>query len=194
MTHLFRELWIYRGQIRGLTNSGGTIYSVAPENNARSCIYVTNQINNLPLLQFCSRDATMVRITYTYGGGCEELIIASAYLLYDSDEPPPTKVRDITDYCSSRKKQLIIGCDANANHILWGSNGTNPRGESFMEFLVSLNLNILNHDIIVCNRKEVIDLTLGTNKIGNLVSNWHVSDEPSLSDHNNICFQIGNLT
>ncbi|PNF42332.1 hypothetical protein B7P43_G04928 [Cryptotermes secundus] len=56
-----------------------------------------------------------------------------------------------------------------------------------MEFLVSSNLNILNHGneptFVVCNRKEVIDLTLGTNNIGNLVSNWHVSDEPSVSDH-----------
>jgi hypothetical protein len=32
----------------------------------------------------------MVRITYLYGGGYEELIVASAYLPYDSDEPPPT--------------------------------------------------------------------------------------------------------
>jgi hypothetical protein len=42
------------------------------------------------LLEFCSRDATTVRITYTYGEGCE-FIVASAYLPYDSDEPPPTK-------------------------------------------------------------------------------------------------------
>jgi hypothetical protein len=127
---LIQEPWIYTGQIRGLTNSGGTICFVAPENNARPCIYIRNHINALPLLQFCSRDATTVRITYTYGGGCEELIIASAYLPYDSDEPPETtEVRDITDYCCSRKKQLIIGWDANAHHILWGSIGTNPRGE-----------------------------------------------------------------
>jgi hypothetical protein len=54
---------------------------------------------------------------------------ASAYLPYDSDEPPPTKeVRDITEHCQSRKKQLIVGCDANAHRILWGSTGTNPRG------------------------------------------------------------------
>jgi hypothetical protein len=33
-------------------------------------------------------------------------------------------------------------------------------------------------------------LTLGSNKIGDLVSNWHVSDETSLSDHRYICFQI----
>jgi hypothetical protein len=106
-------------------------------------------------------------------------------------------MRDIIDCCYSRKKQLIIGCDANAHHILWGSTGTNPRGESLMEFLVSSNLNILNHgngpNFVVCNRKEVIDLTIGTTNIANLVSNWHVSDEPSLSDHRYIRFQIGNI-
>ena len=67
-----------------------------------------------------------------------------------------------------------------------------------MECLVSLNLNILNYGneptFVVCNRKEVIDLTLGTNNIGNLVSNCHVSDEPSLLDHRYIRFQIGNIT
>jgi hypothetical protein len=125
------------------------------------------------LLEFCSRDTTTVRITYTYRGGCEELIVASAYLLYNTDEPPPTKdMRDIIDYCQSRKKQLIIGCDVNAHHILWGSNGTNLRGESLMEFLVSSNLNILNHGnkstFVVCNRKEVTDLTLGNKELGGL--------------------------
>jgi hypothetical protein len=101
----------------------------------------------LPLLEFCSRNATMVTITYTYGGSCEELTVASAYLPYGSDEPPPTKLRDITDYCHSMKKQLIIACDASSHHILWGCTGTNPRGESLMEFLVSSNLNILNHGL-----------------------------------------------
>jgi hypothetical protein len=67
-----------------------------------------------------------------------------------------------------------------------------------MKFLVSSNLNILNHGnelaFVVCNWREVIDVTLGTKKIVNLVSNWHVSDEPSLSDHKYICFQIGNIS
>jgi hypothetical protein len=81
---------------------------------------------------------------------------------HDSDEPPPTKeLWDIIDYCHSRKKQLIIECDANAHYILWGSTSTNPRGESFMKYLVSSNLNILNQGneptFVVRNRKEVID-------------------------------------
>jgi hypothetical protein len=118
---LIQEPWIYRGQIRGLTNSGGTIFSVAPEGNARSCIYTRNHINALPLLELCSRDVTVVRMTYTCRGRWE-LIVASAYLPYDLDKLPPTKeLRDVIDYCGSRNKQLIIGCDANAHHILWGA-------------------------------------------------------------------------
>jgi hypothetical protein len=66
-----------------------------------------------------------------------------------------------------------------------------------MEYLVSSNLYILNcgnePTYVVSNRK-VIDLTLGTNEIENLVSNWHVSDEMSLSDHRYICFQLGNIS
>jgi hypothetical protein len=42
---------------------------------------------------------------------------------------------------------------------------------------------------VVHNRK--VDLTLGNNKIGNLVSNWHISDEPSLSGHRYIRFHTG---
>jgi hypothetical protein len=115
-TELIQEPWIYRGQIRGLSNSGGTIYFVGPEYNVRSCTYVRNHINALPLLEISTRDAVI--ITYTYCGGCE-LIVASAYLTYDSDEPPRTKeVRDMIDYYYSRKKQLVIGRDANAHHTL----------------------------------------------------------------------------
>jgi hypothetical protein len=106
---------------------------------------------------------------------CEELIIASAYLPHDSDEPLPSKeLRDITDYDYSRKKQLITGCDAKAHHILWRSTGTNPTGEGFMKYLVSLNLNILdqgNERTFVVHNGEIIDLTLGINEIGNLLSN-----------------------
>jgi hypothetical protein len=192
-------IYVYRGQIRGLTNTGRIVYSVAPDNNARSCIYVRNHIHALPLLEFCSRDRTTVRIIHTYGRGCEELTVASAHLPYDSDEPPPTKeVRDIINYCYSWKKQFIIGCNANAHHTMWGSTSNNPRGEIFMKFLVSVNRNILNHGneptFVVCSRKEVIDLTLWINIIGNLVRKWHVSEEPSLSYHRHICFQIGNIT
>jgi hypothetical protein len=68
--HLFRNLGFIRG----------TIFSVAPEGNARPSIYTRNQINALPLLELCSRGVMTVRMTYTCRAGWEELIIASAYL------------------------------------------------------------------------------------------------------------------
>lgn len=54
-----------------------------------------------------------------------------------------------------------------------------------MEHWVSTNLNILIKEpaSVISNRKEITDLTLRTDKAGDLVTNWHVSDEISLSDH-----------
>ena len=63
--------------------------------------------------------------------------------------------------------------------------------------MVSTNLNILNKgyepSFVITNRKEVIDLTLGTDKKGDLLINWYVPDEISLSDHRYITFQVGDL-
>jgi hypothetical protein len=98
----------------------------------------------------------------------EELFGTS--LLLHEDE-----VTDCEHYLDSL---LIVGCDANTRHILWGCTGTNLRGESLVEFLVNSNLNILNQSngptFVVCNRKEVTDLTPGTNKIGHLVTGMYL--------------------
>ena len=62
---------------------------------------------------------------------------------------------------------------------------------------MSANLNILNKGneptFVVSNRQEVIDFTLGTHKVVDLVSDWHVSDEISLSDHRYILFQVSDI-
>ena len=61
-----------------------------------------------------------------------------------------------------------------------------------MKYMVSTNLNILNKGneptFLNVRRMQVIDL--GTTLVGNLVSDWHVSSEESLSDHRYICFKI----
>jgi hypothetical protein len=196
---LIQEPWVQGGQIRGLSGTGGTIFLVTYGATLRSCIYVRNHINVLPLLEYCSSDMATVWILYSSGGNQRELIVTSAaYIPQDLDEPPPMKeLRDVVDYFSSRKKQLVIECDVNAHHILWGSNDINPREESLVEHLPSSNLYILNQGneptFVVSNRMEVFNFTLGTNWIGNLVINWQVSDEPALSDYRYILFQIGNV-
>jgi hypothetical protein len=139
-----------------------------------------------------------VRLSFNGEGSKTDLIVTSACLPYDSDEPPPSgELWDVVNYCCRNNLQLIAGCDANAHHIVWGSTGINPRGSSPLEYLVSANLNILNKgnepNFLVCNRQEVIDLTLGTDKVVDLVSDWHVSDETFLSDHRYILFQVRDI-
>jgi hypothetical protein len=133
---LIQEHLLYKGLIRRLTITRGTVYSASHCKNTRICIYIRSLINILTLPEFCSRDTTTVRKIFSYDGIHEELIETSAYLQYDSDEPPPNKrVRDIIENC-----QLIIGCDANTHQTLWGSTGNNPKGERLMEYLVRLFL------------------------------------------------------
>ena len=63
-----------------------------------------------------------------------------------------------------------------------------------MEYMVSTKLNILNKDnkptFLKVRRTQVIDLTLGTTLVGNLVSDWNVSSKESLSDHRYTGFKI----
>jgi hypothetical protein len=47
-------------------------------------------------------------------------------------------------YCESENLYLVIGCDCNAHHIVWGSTNYNDRGDALVEFLNSPNLEILN--------------------------------------------------
>jgi len=66
-----------------------------------------------------------------------------------------------------------------------------------MEYLVRTNLNIVNRGndptFVISKGKEVRDLTLRNDKICDLVTNWHVSDEPSFSDHRYRVLQVDDL-
>ena len=95
-------------------------------------------------------------------------------------------------YCENENLRLIVGCDSNAHHTVWGSTNCNGRGESLYEFLNTTNLEILNqgNEPIFCNvsRQEVIDINLGSYGLLESITGWEVSQEPSLSDHRHILF------
>lgn len=189
---LIQEPYLYRGQIQGLGKTGGTIFNHRVA-NVRTCVYVRNGIDAIPLHSFCSRDLTTVRIINRNGEGGRTLIVASAYLPYESEEPASPKLRELTEHCSREDLNLVIGCDANAHHITWGSTGTNKRGEKLMEYLVSSPLFLVNTGnrptFINRKRAEVIDITLATKGAYCLINGWNVPNEISLSDHRYIHFR-----
>ncbi|XP_063534976.1 uncharacterized protein LOC134744959 [Cydia strobilella] len=140
---------------------------------------------------FCSRDLTTVKIQNKGGG--KALIFSSAYLPYEAADPITGQLRDLAVYCSQANTDLIIGCDANAHHVIWGSSDVNRRGEKVLDFLVSSSLQLLNKGneptFVNARRGEVIDITLASNNASSKISSWHVSGEISLSDHRYICFR-----
>jgi hypothetical protein len=122
-----QEHWVYEDQIRGLCNRRGGLFSIEPSIAPRCCTFVRNTIPAFLLSELCSRDVTMVRMTYTSGGSTRELTVTSVYLAFDSDKPPMSKgLREVVDYYSRKTMQLITACDANALHIIWGSMDINP--------------------------------------------------------------------
>ena len=119
---------------------------------------------------------------------------ASAYFPSDDDNIPSIEVQGLIQYCLQNTLHYIIGCDANAHHVVWGSSGINRRGECLLEYFTSSCVDILNSGskptFINAIREEVLDLTLASPFISNFIENWHVSDEASLSDHQHNRFDI----
>ena len=132
-------------------------------------------------LRFCSRDATTMEVSAVVDGCRRTIRFSSVYLPYEDPDLILAMMRDIVQHSAEEKKEIILRIDANAHHSLWGSKDINPRGELLMEYMVSIKLNILNKGyettFLNVRRRKVIDLTLGTTLIGNLVSDWHVSSE-----------------
>ena len=93
------------------------------------------------------------------------LVVCSDYLPYDSKNPPLSKeCKEIMFYCETENLYLNMGCDSNAHHIAWGSTNCNDRRVALVEFLNSMNLEILNqdNDPTFCSdhRLDVIYITL----------------------------------
>jgi hypothetical protein len=144
---------------------------------------------------FSCRDLVAVLVKYLENEAERQVVICSAYLPYDSEDPPPTKeLKELMRYCEEEHLYLIIGCDSNVHHTVWGSTECNSRGEALMEFIGTSSLEILNQDRepTFCNgyRLEMIDITLGSMGLLENIGSWEVSGEPSLSDHRHILFTL----
>ena len=185
---LIQEPWINRDKIMGLKNQLYNLFSINNINKPRTCILIKKNLSCFILRQFCNRDCTAVMIE----SQSQKFTIASAYFPHDTDNiPPPTEVRNLVEHCYRNKLELLIGCDANAHHILWGSTDTNDRGTELLDFIIGNELTLYNvggeYTFETRTRKEVLDLTFGTLSF---VKDWEVSKQTSFSDHKYIKFNI----
>ncbi|MCP4489190.1 MAG: hypothetical protein GY820_18040 [Gammaproteobacteria bacterium] len=128
----------------------------------------------------------------------KELILASSYMDITKSAPPPEH-HPLVNYADQQKLPLIIGSDTNGHHTLWGNKECNSRGEELLDFLSSFGLSWANKGAKPTfmnsrGQNSIIDLTITNNKSVDLISNWHVSDKFSNSDHCYIMFDITSKT
>ena len=78
---------------------------------------------------FSCRDLVANLIKYIADGAERRLVVCSAYLPYDSKDPPPSReLEELMCYCEMEDLYLIVGCDSNAHHTAWGSTNGNGTG------------------------------------------------------------------
>ena len=82
---------------------------------SRACI-LEKGINVVPLLELCLRDL-MVLSLEEYLREIVKLVIGSDHFPYDSDTIAPEEVRTLVEYCKVRSLSLLLGCDANVDHL-----------------------------------------------------------------------------
>ncbi|KAL7726469.1 hypothetical protein ACLKA6_001091 [Drosophila palustris] len=193
-----QEPWILSGKIKGLNTRKGNLIYAYEQQRPRAALLLNKKMTFVPLSQFITEDLVAVWAKVPTASGEQEAVLASAYFPGDSSDAPPREVSALVEYCQDKRIRWIIGCDANAHHTVWGSTDVNKRGECLLEFLVSKNISVLNRGdeptFRNAIRGEVLDLTICSSNMLAFVSNWHVSGEVSMSDHQHIRFDIGITT
>lgn len=192
---LIQEPYLFRDKVGGLGGMRGSIFCASSSPGPRACIYIDSKLKAIKLNQLCTRDLAVARISLILNGKAVDLVVGSAYLPYDSKEPPPTReLRTLIDYCSVEGLMLIVGCDANSHHTVWGSSNVNSRGTALLEYLSATDLDVLNRGsrptFVNARRQEVIDVTLCSTGLREFIKGWRVDEEETLSDHRKISFTL----
>ena len=96
-----QEPWLVGGKVSVLNNSRDKLTYNTNSGSPRTCIFINHDLNYLVLNEFCNRDITAVKLYYHTGAGAaKEVVMTSAYLLYDSPSPLPSEeLVDLENFC-----------------------------------------------------------------------------------------------
>ena len=141
----------------------------------RSCIYTSADLDAWMLPQYSNADVVTVSINNLQGIVAKTVIFSSVYMAEENTAPPHI-VEELVTYCNQNNLPLVLGCDANAHHVAWGSSNTNERGEALLEYLASTDLAWCNKGhkptFITRNRREVLDITLASPGVFSEIKDW----------------------
>ena len=165
---LAQEPWIRGGTIKGSPTTANRHVGIGKQGKPRSCIYTSKDLDAWMMPQYSNADVVTVSINNLQGIIPRTVIFASAYMAEENTAPPQI-VEELTLFYKQNNLALVLGSDANAHHVAWGSSDTNERGEDLLNFIASTDLAWCNKGhkptFITRNRKEVLDITLATPEV-----------------------------
>jgi len=179
---LIQEPWTVANKVCGLGAKTHILVCSKSEGRPRSCILINRKLHFFMLSQFSTCDITSICVEQ----GINKVWITSIYEAYDR-LGPSSELQRLAEAASNGKTPLIVGGDINAHHTIWGSSDINERGESYFQFILTVDLEICNQDssptFSTSKREEVLDVTLASQSIKSNILNWRASEQYSFSDH-----------
>ena len=130
----------------------------------------------------------------------EKLVVFSCYI-----SPNTRRVEyeifldELSEHINANKKdnQIVVAGDFNAKSHVWGAQYEDLRGSLLNDWMATHHLSVANEgNKPTFNRREqhsIIDITFVSTSLVPKITNWHVSDIESLSDHNLIIFTVEDL-
>ena len=172
LLYLIQEPWTDGFRIKGIDQNKVKLFYHKSDKNPRAGILATGELDITFMPQLSNPDTVTISLRTAND---EEVLVTSFYLAHDStEEIPGSMFQEIFNYSQETNIPVIMGGDANAHHIIWGSTKTNRRGEVLLEYLSSTNLEILNKGnsptFVTKTRSEVLDITLASRNIASQVS------------------------
>ena len=180
-----------KGRPVGLPRTNNIIFQ--RDKRPRALLVGSPDLDLWPCPDFMSPDLA-VGLWRTGKTDLPEIYVASAYLDITDKEIVPLALKKLVQYCHQEGKQLLICADMNAHSPLWGCDNENQRGLRIEEFIFSHRLEVLNTGTRPTWRRgdqnSIIDVTLATTGVTEVVEKWRVDETDHFSDHHLIEFQI----
>ncbi len=137
---LIQEPWTTNHRVNGLSHINYQLFYAQSGRRPRTCMLCHKNLSFFFSPELSTPDATVVR------AGDGNVYLGSIYLPFDSPIPPPTsELQRLVREVKMKGKRLLVGCDANSHHTVWGSSNINSRGVALLEFLNRYDLVLFNN-------------------------------------------------
>ncbi len=89
-----------------------------------------------------------------------------------------SEFKELIEYYSEKKLELLVGRDANAHYTAWGNSNVNPREEGLCQYLMAQGLLVQNKGnaptFITRVRQEIFDHRICSIGVQKLIHGWRL--------------------